>query len=194
MAIVLPAAPIQSKFNPRMVSAGGVLRSPIGGAAINVSRPGDRHAIDVTIPPLPVEQARQWRSRLVRSAATGESLRLQWPQDGVPALGTIFVDGANQTGMILTITGGTVGAVVPEGAYFSVSDGSRYDLYPVAEDRLLSGGDALLDLGIMLRRPPLNGGVLDFTPIIEGLGPKVVSWSLEHMIDRGFSFTIEENR
>jgi hypothetical protein len=195
MAIDLPTPPIQSQFSPRMVTAGGLLRSPIGGAAIGVNHPGDRHALDVVIPPLREDQARKWRARLIRSAATRVPLRLAWPQSDMPSLGVVTVDGAGQTGMILAITGGTVDAIAPEGGYFSVSDGVRYDLYMVAEDRELSGGDTLLDIAPMLRRPPAHAAALNFaSPIIEGLVAGNISWNLEMMIDQGISFSIEENR
>jgi len=168
---------------------------PSGGGATGVHPPGDRRTLDVVIPPLSEDQARRWRARLIRSAATREPLRLAWPQSDMPALGVITVDGAGQTGMIMAITGGTAAAVAPEGGYFSVSDGVRYDLYMVAEDRELTGGAAIGDIARMLRRPPANGAALNFAePVIEGLVAGNISWSLEMMVDQGISFTIEENR
>lgn len=195
MAIDLPPLTDHAECEPYVVSAGGVLKSPIGGSAMALARLGDRMGLDVTLPDMTADDARRFRARRSAARALGVTLRLVWPQEKLEAFGAITVNGAGQAGMTLNITGGTAGKTIPEGAAFSVTDGSRHYVYMARADLLLTGGALALPITPMIRRAPANGSALNFAaPVLEGLIEGEIRWTIRGGQAGPINFKIEENR
>lgn len=195
MAIDLPPLTDHADCQPYLVSAGGILKSPVGGAAMAIGRLGDRMGMDVTLPSMAAEDARRWRARLISARTQRLTVRLILPQEPFAALGAITVSGAGQAGMTLNITGGAAGKTIPEGLFFSVTDGTRHYLYGARADLVLTGGAMALPMTPMIRRAPSNGSSLNFAaPVLEGLIEGEIRWSIQNQQAGAISFKIEENR
>jgi len=195
MAIDLPPLTDHAECEPYVVSAGGVLKSPVGGVAMAIGRLGDRMGLDVTLPSMLEADARLWRARRSAARALATTVRLVWPQEELEAFGVITVNGAGQAGMTLNITGGTAGKTVPEGAAFSVTDGVRHYVYMARADLVLTGGALALPITPMIRRAPSNGSAVNFAaPVLEGHIEGEIRWSIQNQQAGPISFKIEENR
>ena len=167
MAIELPARPGIRNASPGLLDWGGRLVPILGGPVQNIQRLGTRLSLEFELPPVRNEPyGREWAGKLLQAKLEGAIA--PWVQDGFnPAgAGSIVVDGADQTGMTLAVTGGTRGYAIAYGQFFSlVHDGRRY-LHMVTEAvRLDADGAAELAILPMLRVIPDDGDTLEFSAV-----------------------------
>lgn len=196
--IDLPSLPGPNGATPRLLDFGGFLEPGLGGEVQRLNRPGNRFAVQMTLPPL-VNQTdgRIWVSRLIRGRAEGA--RIEYPlldfHPGAP--GAFVVDGAGQAGRLLDLRGGTPRYAFREGQPFSLEIEGRHYLYFIDLQELAGAdGSATIQFSPMLRKQPPDGAVLHIArPMIEGfvMGDDL-SWQMS--LDRtiGLSFEIHERR
>lgn len=195
--IDLPDYPSPNGATPGLIDFGGLLEPMLGGEVQRIDRLGNRFKINVTLPPMPSRDVgRIWVSRLIRGKAEG--VRLPYPllsfDPGVP--GSPVVDGADQTGRTLAVSGFTAAYAVKEGQPFSIEDeNGRHYLHFADGQTIADGnGDADVPLSPMLRHPFEDGATCHFAkPMIEGF-IRGEDWRWEMMLDHnlGLTFEIEE--
>lgn len=196
MTIALPTYPGPADSAPGYVDFGGILRPFLGGVDQKLNRLGDRFALDVTMPLMPLaETGRVWIARLIR--AQREGALMEWPQPGfdVGAPGNPVVNGAGQAGSFLDVRGLTPGYRLLEGQFFSIIQSGRRYLQVVAADIAASaGGAAVIPIAPMLRMRPANGAIVEIArPMIEGFtegGER--NWTLNYAAHVGLQFRIME--
>lgn len=174
----------------------GFMQESVGGTLTRIDRPGNRWEIEVSFPALPAATAKVLQRRLVR--AKTEGLRMNYPllgqSQGSP--GTPVVDGATSAGRVLKLRGMTVGYVVAEGYWLSLTDsgGTRY-LHQVAAQVTVDGaGKATLTVDPPMRIIPADGNSVNLTaPQIEGLVTSQVARAIDaDQLTRGMGFTLRE--
>jgi hypothetical protein len=155
-------------------------------------RLGRHWRFSVTLPLLTQEQALSW------SVLDSDTDTMVWsiPQGGLQAAGegTPRVAGASQLGTTLDVDGLTVGYVVKQGAFISVTTSSRRYVYQVTAQATADGtGAAALSIQPPLRVSPADNDVVEIAaPKVEGLASRQpVSFGVLHRVS-GLSFTIEE--
>lgn len=186
MAITLPALPKAASVGPRLIEAGGVIESPLGGSALVLSRIGDKLAIDVQLPRFEKDQASAtlWLSQRMRAKAEGQMVRLVVPQMGDGA-GVAACTASSGSGAQLVKSGG---AGVAVGMFFSFVKSGRAYLHQVT-----SIDGSTLGVAPPLRADP-TGLTLDFaTPTIEGYLDGL-AWTLERLRFVGQAFSITEDK
>jgi hypothetical protein len=195
MAVVdLPASPgpVDVDFIP--ISFDDVLTPPEGAAEQQINRLGDRWAVMVQLPPLTLEQAREWSARLVLGGKRGARWQLRQLGLRIGAPGTPRIAGADQSGYSLTVDGMTPFAGWSIGQFVSiVTDGVGY-LYHFAEaGNADADGDATFVFDTPLRFPHEDNDVIDFMPRIEGrLVGDARSWKVNAMRLGECAFGIQE--
>lgn len=199
MPVTLPTAPAYRKARMEPIENSVIQRVPLGGIGPRVRRLGDHWALSVEYPPI------QEGDQLAALLATIVAARADIAQHPVPqprvsvagSYGALVVNGANQTGGLLNVTGGTAGLVVKAGQFFSVSAGGRSYLYMVMADRLIDaafGGGTQFPIWPMLRRSPDNGAAINLvSPVIEGLLTDNFDWEYDPTVwVAGLRWRIEE--
>lgn len=204
--IDLPLNPQPNGAEPYFLDFGGWQVPPMGGPATRIDRLGDRHGVQVSLPPMRFDDdkrgihAREWISRLKRGMSEG--VRLTFPQPGfVPAqglsrIGAIGVAAAAGATSI-NIKGLAENVALEEGMFFSVVDANgRHFLHSIAEARTVDpGGAEWCPIFPRLRTSfAVDAPVHMGTPKIEGrvVGDRF-SWTLELARTVGLQFAIEEN-
>lgn len=194
--IELPNSPAPNGVSPRLIDYGLTLRSPTGGSALRVDRPGSRFAAEVSYPPMAAKTARVFVSRLL--AAKSEGLRIEFPligeDQGIP--GSPVVDGAGQAGKTLAVRGLTPYYAAKEGFWLSIedADGQHYLHNCRATVVADASGDAELGIEPALRVPFADGAAIHLAkPMIEGLVDGD-SWGWQIPVERliALQVTIEE--
>lgn len=196
--IDLPEWPGARSATPRLLDFGGFLEPSSGAQVQRINRLGSRYAIAITMPPLDNQKlGRIWVNRLIRGRQEGA--RLPYPlldfDPGAP--GGFVVDGAGQSGKVLTIRGGTPHYAFKEGQPFSLEISGQHYLDFIAEPVIAdASGAADITLSQMLRAEPADGDALHVAkPMIDGfIMGDPTSWeiSLERLF--GLSFEIQEAR
>lgn len=179
----------------RLIDFGGVVRPGLGGAIQRVNRLGNRFAVDVTLPPLPLEKGRVVLSRLLQ--AKQEGLRIAVPlalgKQGAP--GSALLNGAVTGGTSITVDGLNAGYAVLEGYWLSlVKDGQHY-VHQVASTVVANGsGQATITITPELRTSFADNTVVNLgKPMIEGfVDGDELAWEISLAHHLGLSFTIEE--
>lgn len=169
--IELPEYPAPNGATPALVDFGNTLTPSLGGPDLRLNRMGSRYRIQVTWPPMPLDDARVFISRLQQ--AKSEGLRLPYPlaqvSQGSP--GSPVVDGADQAGTTLNLRGLQPGYTVKEGFWLSiVKDGQHYLHNARGVVRVSNDGLASLPIWPMLRTDFADGAAVHLgKPMIEGL-------------------------
>jgi hypothetical protein len=195
--IELPPLPAPNGATPALIDYGGTLRSPLGGPALRVNRPGSRYRLAFTFPPCAsANEGRVFVSRLIRAKRVG--LRMPYPLLSAhqPVAGDPVVDGAGQSGLTLAVRGLQPGTTVREGFWLSIENttGQHY-LHNVAASVMAgSDGKATLTIEPMLRRPFADGCRIHLArPMIEGfVEGDEWQWSLYLDHNIGIEVAIEE--
>lgn len=196
MAITLPNTPPPQAVTPAYNSSRGIYRSPITAKAQVNTRLGDYFGIEVTLPPMEWNEAREWIALL--STGLGETVIYEWPQpfmDDLGTIGTPRVNGASQTGKTLTVDGFNTSYAPKRGQFFSlVTLSGLHELKMLTATPSLTGGAGTLAFTPALRESPGNDVVLAFdTPRIEGIlsAPNIV-WPVKARDKYRLSFSIED--
>ena len=192
----LPTTPQPADVTASLLDYGMVLRPASGAPALRVNRGGSRYSVQVTMPAMKADVARQFLSRL--QSAKREGLRIPYPLLGVSqgSPGSPVVNGTDSAGTTLKLRGLTVGYTVKEGYWLSVTNASGVSfLHNVrATVVVAAGGTVNLTVEPPLRSVFLDGAVVRLAaPVVEGIVTSDVSWSLpSDGIVSGLAFTIEE--
>lgn len=197
MPVTMPPLPRIADVDARLVDNSAQLKPPLGGAVQTVTRLGNRYALDVSNLTVDAVTARLWMAAQLRAKTEGQTVRMVWPQADIAGMPTgALVDGAGQTGALLSMKGLGAGFTLPAFSFFSFTAGGRMYLHATTAEAVADGaGKATVPIGPMLRNSPADGGALNFVaPVIEGdLDPGPVAWSLRRLMWTGVSFTITEN-
>lgn len=189
MAIALPSYPGPASATPRFVRWGSNLIPSLGGPVQNLTRLGDRHALDVTMPPLSYRDAMAWVQRLKRGLSEGVIFEFPQPGFNTGAPGSPLVNGAHAGGTTLSIKGLSSGYSLAEGQFLSIIHVGRRYLYSAN-----AAGSASVVITPMLRTPLSNNDLIEIqTPMIEGyLEGDEQGWTIDAAHHVGLSFTIVE--
>lgn len=192
--IELPASPAPSSVEPSLIDFGFVQRPGSGAAALRIDRGGNRHAFEVTFPPMEPATARVFLSRLQQAKSAG--LRLPLPLLGVDqgAPGSPAVNGTDSAGTVLKLDGLRPGYVVKEGFWLTLVSGGAAYLH-MATALVVADGSGLATLSVEppLRVFPADGDTVELAaPYVEGIVTSELSWPMptSHLISLGF--TLEE--
>jgi hypothetical protein len=195
--VLLPASPGPASVTPAYLGVDIDQTSPLNGVTQRVSRPGGRFALQVSMPPMVGDVARDWLGALLL-AQTSTAL-LAFPQpDFTAAGGVAAVNGGGQTGstLNLTLTPDQAGATLRRGQFVSILASFKRYLHVVTADTAAVGQALALPIFPMLRVSPSNGEAVNLSlPIIEGLleGNRR-EWTLDAARFVGLTFTIVETR
>lgn len=169
MTITLPRLPRSAEYELRLIESTDVQRST-NGVALPLSRPGDHFELEVDVGSLTAGCA--WSLTVDLLRGRGETVRVFLPKQGVDVgtPGALVVDGADQSGALLAVRGGTPNAAIGKWP-ITVITGGTGRLYLIAEETILdAAGAAALPLWPMLRVPPADGDTIEILdPFIEGL-------------------------
>lgn len=195
--IELPDLPAPNGCAITLLDFSLTLRPPTGGEVQKVTRAGSRFRIDLTFPPMEVEDAQVFIARLLRAKREG-SLRVDFPlldaPQGLP--GSPVVDGAGQAGTTLRLRAGAVGYDFKEGSWLSLIDptGQPYLHNVTAPAEVGTDGKVILSIEPPLRYPfPDGAQVLIQQPVVEGFvdGPEW-GWDISLAHHYGLAVSIEE--
>lgn len=184
MSVALPELPRAARFAPRLIRAGGDLKSSLGGPTQRISRLGSRYAVDVALPTMDLACGQAWVAAQLQAEAIGATVRLALPQrrdlpTGVTATGA--------SGSTLVDVTGAGGAAIVAGMLFSFESGGVSYLH------MVTGVDGA-ELSVAPRLRAALAGALEFeAPQVEGFLEET-SWSVELLRFVGQTFTITEAR
>ena len=178
MPIALPAAPAWRNASITPIQASQRFRSALSGVTQVVAKPGGYWRAEFALPPLSAAQAREWSAVLMQLAGGADRVYLAPPIKNVlPAMGSPVINGANQTGQALSVSGITAGAVIPAGTWLSFATATFRSLHVTVASATANGsGVASLAIRHAIRKSPTNGGAVNFaTPtgefLLEGQPP-----------------------
>lgn len=182
----------------KIVHAGGVIDSALGGGSQIVNRPGARFQLQVTLPPMRGADARRWFAALTAALFEGGRFTLRQVDLAVGTPGSPLVNGAGQVGQLLAIDTGAANYAYKAGQCVSITTGGRRYLYPLAVDGVLNGsGAGVLPLSVPLRTSPADNDAVNIAaPVIEGsvaLDDPHLPFN-EARLALGMGFTITELR
>ncbi|WIW88956.1 hypothetical protein K3M67_02960 [Sphingobium sp. V4] len=197
-SIMLPTDPGPNGMELNYVEFGGVLTPALGGAAQRINRPGDRHAVVFSMPPLVLEpHGRIWINRLRLGVQLGAVAEFLQPDFHIGSPGAPVIDGDGQAGKVLSLRGFTPYYQAREGQAFSIIIGGRRYLH-FSDETKRAGPDGKITVSVspMLRASPANGDVCEFgSPKIEGiLSDDAKRWTTNINRHVGISFTVTEAR
>jgi hypothetical protein len=194
VSVALPTDIAPDSYRPYLIDFGGDLTPPLGGAVQRLDRLGSRWAVEVTMPSMDRDEARVWIARLVK--AKHSSALLPWPQSAdFGAEGAPRVNGAGQSGTVLSIDGLPANKAVPEGLFFAIVTGGRRYIHQVSAPAVASGGGAVtLSIEPMLRVRPTDNAVVEMAaPLIEGMVQgQEFGWTVDLAQIYGLTFTLSE--
>lgn len=194
MPVVLPQLPRGAVATPRLISFGGDLTPTLGGPVQRIVRVGSRYAIDVEMPTLDGQCARDWISALIDCEREIAVLRFPQPGLEIGNPGAPVVNGGGQAGSRLSVRGFSANYPVRNAQFFTMDHQGRRYLHKARAANASGTGVALLDIAPMLRVIPFDSVALNFAaPTIEGWvkGPET-AWSVGRRFTKGLSFTITE--
>lgn len=183
MALALPTTPGYAKASPRLVAAGGTLRSSLGGPDQELLRFGDRLAVEFDLPPMKAAVAAAWLAAQLRAKVEGASVRMQLAQIGDGPTGKTGTAASGATALTVNDAAGIV-----VGQRFSAIVGGVSYLHFVT-------GLAGTTVSVAPRlRVALSATALEFVaPVIEGtLAAPAWSEGLAEVV--GLSFSVTEAR
>jgi hypothetical protein len=193
--ISLPVKPSPNSMSPELVDRGFFQR---GAATLRVEKPGSHFKFTFSFPPMKVEQANSFTTKLLRAKRKG--LRVYLPLrigQGIP--GTPLVDGAvTAAAETLAIKGLTPGYILREGYWITVveADGSAY-VHNVFETVVAdASGDATVEIEPPLRAPFADGDTIHIgKPFVDGfMESETIRWDVTSDDFVVLTITFEEYR
>jgi hypothetical protein len=156
-------------IRPRLFTGNQV--GVLGGEDLQVSRIGDRFAVDVSTAQLRQDaESRGLIARLMEATTADALIELRLPNRPKPIGSGIVVDGASQAGSVLNLRGAYRQTEFVHGRFFSVVHDGIHRVHMV-RGRVMAGADGRVALPIwpMLRFLTADGDVCHFDqPMIEG--------------------------
>lgn len=195
MPVILPASPSPSSMTMTLVSNSIDMKPTLGGPTQRATRLGSRWQCEVTLPVMNYVTALEWMAAL--SQASSQLMRLNLPQPDLAGLaaGSLVINGANQAGTSLAVSGGTPLYTFRAGQMIAIMDPFGPKLHQLTAGYTLSGGGAgILPIFPQMRMSPTSGSsVLTNPPIIEGfLTNTSPSWSVDAARTVALTFSILE--
>ena len=199
--ITLPAAPAfkTTSWTPRSVVGVGESTFTLN-QQVQVHQ-GQRWEFVVTLPAMLRAQAAAWQATFL--ALSGRKRRFLIGDPAAAALrgaggGAPIVDGANQTGEILAVSGlPDASGVWLRGDFIQLGSGVTTRLHMVLTDVSGAGsptGEAQVDLWPRLRESPADGSaiVVSNTKGTFRMASSEMSWTIDHLRRYGISFAVVE--
>lgn len=182
------------------LDAVAVSESPFSYKQQVFQHPGQRWSASVSIPPVGRQLAEPWVAFLLALNGRAGTFLLGDPLCTSPqgeGGGTVTVNGADQTGATLDITGATVSQTdwLKAGDYIQLGAGSTSRLHKVLQDVDTDGsGNATLDIWPDLRESPANGLLVTLTDCkgVFRLSSNDRSWNINNTNSYGISFEAVE--
>lgn len=194
--IVLPTSPRPVHMEVDVLDFGSTQR---GASSLRVDRPGGRHRItftwatEVMRPPV----SSGFVALLKRGKRQGVRIPVLLPRDQ-PAAGTPVVNGAGQSGTVLSVRGFTPNHAVGQDFWFTIVDASGRGYLHTVVEAVTANGSGVADLEIEppLRSPFSDGAEVNITtPFIEGeLVGESFSYSVDSLRQVPLTITIEEQK
>lgn len=174
-----------------LISTKNTLTPATGGDEQEIRRKGSKYALTFSLPVMAYSQSMAWSDL----HAEGETVVMRVFQPGFDtgAPGAPLVKGAGQIGSALIVDGLTPGYVIRKGQFLSVLTGGQRFLYRARADVTATSGEAVIQLGTLLRRPPADNAVVELAqPMIEGFVRDLGEWTVG--VDRlvSLQFTVRE--
>lgn len=193
--IILPASPKPNRVTVDNLDFG--FNQNRVAASVRVDRPGNRHRLTLTWPreQMIPGQREAFTAALKRGKRAGVQINVPLTADqGAP--GTPVMNGAGQSGTVLSLRGLTPGYVLKQDYWLTIlrSDGVAY-LHSVFTDATVNGsGNVAVQIEPPLRFPfPDGATVLLQTPYVQGfLVGETFSYSIEEVKMTPLSISIEE--
>lgn len=194
----LPESPAGRAVGWRLIDFGSTMPGGLGGPSQRINRNGNRWQVTIRLPRMDVSLAREWQAKL-NAGIEADGVRMRVRQLGLhpgPS-GSPVINGAAQSGKVLSLSGLTPGFVPQFGQYFSlITGGQRYGFKIAEPQRVAASGEATLAIEPALRVEPSDGDIAEFgKPYIEG---KLIEVPVEETgvstLAEGFEFTIAESR
>ena len=191
MSLILPTSPAPASMTVALISTKNTLTPATGGDEQEIRRKGSKYALTFSLPVITYSHSMDWSDL----HAEGETVVMRVFQPGFDtgAPGAPLVKGAGQIGSALIVDGLTPGYVIRKGQFLSVLTGGQRFLYRARADVTASGGEAVIQLGTLLRRPPADNAAVELAqPMIEGFVRDLGEWTVG--VDRlvSLQFTIRE--
>ena len=198
--VTLPNCPVPGDATLSLVSYATEMTGPLGGPTQRVIRVGSRFRLDLSYPPMPYDEGRQFLSRLNRAEAS--PVAIGFPQRGLHPVypGPLVVNGAAvapiNSGGQLGVRAGTPAAEFLDGQFFHVASGGRRWVHQVVGDTVLDAtGSATIGVVPLLRFVPQDGDALEFVnPLLEGFVARGWNWSVEMLNRVGLKVSVTEDR
>lgn len=169
--ITLPDSPAPNGAVVRLIDFGETIVPALGAKVLRRDADGNRHAVEISWPPMVPAVARVFISRLLR--AKSEGLRIELPlvdhDQGNP--GAPVVDGASNEGTSLSLRDCSPRHLFREGYWISVANAAGENfLYNIGADTEVGAdGTATVPLDVALRFPHDDGDAVEAAkPVIEG--------------------------
>lgn len=193
--ITLPSWVAPSTVKPRFLDQGTFNRNATGTAVSRTDRPGNKFAVDITIPPVNSnEQGAELLACLIRGKTEG--VRFRWERVGnkyTAAETEASFSLSGTLGMEAGLNASATRVNIKKGTFFSFEQSGRSYLHFVDED-LFTGSANVIKIFPELRTPTVSGTDLNFTsPVIDGfIEGSELAW--EMAVDKylDISFTLEE--
>jgi hypothetical protein len=196
MSILLPSDPMPNTAVAELLSWGGVLTPPLGGASLRINRLGDRFRITITLPPrISGDILRVYLARLRRALTQGALMAFPQPGLVIGNPGAPVVNGSGQIGSTIKLRGFVPQYVVREGQFFSIIHNGRRYLHAASADMQASNSGTMdLPIDPLLRILLADGDVCEFAqPMIEGfLSGDSLAWTYTRAKTTPPTFTITE--
>ena len=191
MSLILPTEPAPASMTVALISTKNTLTPATGGDEQEIGRKGSKYALTFSMPVMAYSPSMPWSDL----HAEGETVVMRVFQPGFDtgAPGAPLVKGAGQIGSALIVDGLTPGYVIRKGQFLSVLTGGQRFLYRARADVTATGGEATIQLGTLLRRPPADNAVVEIAqPMIEGFVRDLGEWTVG--VDRfvNLQFTVRE--
>ena len=183
-------------IRPRLFT--GNQEGVLGGEDLQITRVGDRFAVDVTTTQLRQDADSRLLIAYLMEATTADArIELRLPNRPKPIGSGITVDGAGQTGSTLNLRGLLRGTELVHGRFFSITHGGTHFVY-MTRARVVVGQDgrAAVPIWPMLRFISVDGESAAFDqPMIEG---QLIGFDKGAAFERNrtkpLSFTIQERK
>lgn len=200
----LPAYSGIATVNLRTRNVVGVSESPFTMKQQIVTHVGQRWEAEVSMPPMKRDDAEEWVAFLVALRGRYGTFLMGDPNASAPrgaasiSPGTPVVNGAGQTGNVLTIDGCTTSTTnyLKAGDYIQLGGGSSATLHKVLQAvNTNSSGQATLDIWPNIRTAPADNStvVLTSTKGVFRLADNATEWSIDVATFYGISFAATES-
>jgi hypothetical protein len=170
----------------------GVAESPFTLEQQVYEHQGARWEAEITLPPLTLDQAREWEAFFISLRGRKGTFIMGNPLHNVLVTGVELDGSASARASEISVTGGS-GQTINAGEYFQIGTGLDSRIHQVVETITMGGTDTLT-IEPPLRTSYADGTNLDFTQPkgVWRLSSNDVEWSIDSASIYGFTFACTE--